>query len=194
MAMLLPLLFLVMTLSAIGLSKLKERKREELEDAEAQAEATVAVPVVDGRGGAQYERPLLEDVPPRNGGPPFLLGNAEAEPVSGTSDVTNRDVPFVFKDPRTEATNETIDKLLHYQWSYLQSMLDSKFKEDGAGYKETQIKETKPKDSQILLRFITGVGGTVRSDPSATTRQVASPRVQLHCGSGQDASLIRFVS
>ncbi|KAF9079469.1 hypothetical protein BGX23_003961, partial [Mortierella sp. AD031] len=40
--MLLPLLLLVMTLSAVGLSKLKERKQEGLEDAEAQAEATAA--------------------------------------------------------------------------------------------------------------------------------------------------------
>ncbi|KAG0037496.1 hypothetical protein BGZ82_002408 [Podila clonocystis] len=160
MTMLLPLLFLVMTLSAIGFSKLKERKREELEDAEAQAEATAAVPVVDGRGGAQYERPLLEDVPPRNGGPPFLLGDVEAEPTKANApnDVTNRIVPLVFKDPRTEAKNETIHKLLHYQWSYLQRMFDSKFTEGGAGYKETQIKEAKPKDSQILLRFMyTGV-------------------------------------
>ncbi|KAF9088500.1 hypothetical protein BGX29_000262, partial [Mortierella sp. GBA35] len=81
----LPLLLLVMTLSAIGFSKLKERKQEGLEDAEAQAEATAAVPVVDGRGGAQYERPLLEDVTPHNGGTPFLV-NVEAEPVRLTHD------------------------------------------------------------------------------------------------------------
>ncbi|KAF9083893.1 hypothetical protein BGX29_002855, partial [Mortierella sp. GBA35] len=78
----LPLLLLVMTLSAIGLSKLKERKQEGLEDAETQAEATAAVPVVDGRGGTQYERPLLEDVTP---GTPFLV-NIEAEPVRLTHD------------------------------------------------------------------------------------------------------------
>ncbi|KAF9148331.1 hypothetical protein BG015_009937 [Linnemannia schmuckeri] len=78
---LIPLLLLVMTLSVIGLSKLK-RKQEVREDAEAQAEATGVVPVVDGRGaGAQFERPLLEDVPPT----PFLV-NVEAEPVRQTHD------------------------------------------------------------------------------------------------------------
>ncbi|KAG0351140.1 hypothetical protein BGZ54_003404 [Gamsiella multidivaricata] len=83
--MLLPLLLLVMTLSAIGFSQLKERRQEGLEDAETQAEATAAVPVVDGRGGAQYERPLLEDVTPHNGGIPCLV-NVEAEPVRLTHD------------------------------------------------------------------------------------------------------------
>ncbi|KAF9344345.1 hypothetical protein BGX26_004506 [Mortierella sp. AD094] len=58
---------------------LKERKQEGLGDAESQAEATATVPVVDGRGDAQYERPLLEDVTPHNGGTPFLV-NVEAEP------------------------------------------------------------------------------------------------------------------
>ncbi|KAG0248352.1 hypothetical protein BG011_000171 [Mortierella polycephala] len=83
--MLLPLLLLVMALSAIGFSKLKERKQEGLEGAEAEAEATAAVPVVNGRGGAQYERPLLEDVTPHNGGTPFLV-DVEAEPVRHTHD------------------------------------------------------------------------------------------------------------
>ncbi|KAG0083596.1 hypothetical protein BGZ92_010632 [Podila epicladia] len=81
---LLPLLLLVMTLSAIGFSKLKERKQEGLEDAEAQVEApveaTIAAPMLDGRGGAQYERPLLEDVTLNNGGTPLLV-NVAAEPV-----------------------------------------------------------------------------------------------------------------
>ncbi|KAF9324101.1 hypothetical protein BG006_000871, partial [Podila minutissima] len=77
--MVLPLLILAMALSAIGFLKLKERKPEGLEDAEAQAEATVAVPVVDGRGGSQHEHPMLEDVTPHNGGMPLLV-NVEAEP------------------------------------------------------------------------------------------------------------------
>ncbi|KAI1291445.1 hypothetical protein EDD11_008926 [Mortierella claussenii] len=85
MTLLLPLLLLVMTLSAIGFSKLKERKQEGHEDAEVQAEATTAVLVVDGRGNAQYERPLLEDVTPHNGGTPFVV-NAEAEPLGLTHD------------------------------------------------------------------------------------------------------------
>ncbi|KAG0209498.1 hypothetical protein BGX28_010270 [Mortierella sp. GBA30] len=89
LSMLLPLLLLVMTLSVIGLSKLKVRKQEGLEDAEAQAEAqaeaTAVVPVVDGRAGARYERPLLEDVTPHNGGTPFLI-NVEPEPAGLTHD------------------------------------------------------------------------------------------------------------
>ncbi|KFH69441.1 hypothetical protein MVEG_04253 [Podila verticillata NRRL 6337] len=54
----------VVTLSAIGFSKLKERKREGLENAEAKVEATAAVPVVDGRGDTRYDHHLLEDVTP----------------------------------------------------------------------------------------------------------------------------------
>ncbi|KAF9277574.1 hypothetical protein BGZ88_001081, partial [Linnemannia elongata] len=82
-----PLLLLVMTLSAIGLSKRKERKQERPDDAEAQAEAqaeaTRVAPVVDRRGtGVQFERPLLGDVEPST---PFLL-NIEAEPVRQTND------------------------------------------------------------------------------------------------------------
>lgn len=78
---------LVMTLSAIGLSKRKERKQERPDDAEAQAEAqaeaTGVAPVVDRRGtGVQFERPLLGDVEPLT---PFLL-NIEAEPVRQTND------------------------------------------------------------------------------------------------------------
>ncbi|KAF9104345.1 hypothetical protein BGX27_010130 [Mortierella sp. AM989] len=83
--MLLPLFLLVMTLSAVGFSKLKERKQGGLEDAEAQAEATAAAPVVDGRRGAHYERPLLEDMAPHNGGTPLLV-NVETEPVRLTHD------------------------------------------------------------------------------------------------------------
>ncbi|KAF9309201.1 hypothetical protein BG003_010034, partial [Podila horticola] len=76
--MLLPLLLLVMTLAAIGFSKRKEQKQEGLEDTEAHAVATAAVPVVDG-GGAQYERPLLENMAPHHGGALFLA-NVEPEP------------------------------------------------------------------------------------------------------------------
>lgn len=74
-----------MTLSAIGFSKLKERKQEGLEDAEAQAEATASGPVVNGRGVSQSERPLLEDVTPHIGATPFLV-DIEAEPVRRAHD------------------------------------------------------------------------------------------------------------
>ncbi|KAF9133385.1 hypothetical protein BGX30_012305 [Mortierella sp. GBA39] len=81
--MLVPLLLLVMTLSAIGFSKRTERKQERPDDAEAQAEAIGVVPGLDGRGvGVQFERPLLGDVEPST---PFLV-NIEAEPVSQTND------------------------------------------------------------------------------------------------------------
>ncbi|KAG0292748.1 hypothetical protein BGZ96_003728 [Linnemannia gamsii] len=83
--MLLPLLLLVMILSAIGFAKLKVRKQERLEDTEAQAEATVSSPAVDGRGTAHYERPLLEDVTAHIGASPFLI-DVEAEPVRRTHD------------------------------------------------------------------------------------------------------------
>ncbi|KAF9283712.1 hypothetical protein BGZ68_005201 [Mortierella alpina] len=92
----LPLLALILTLSAIGIWKLKERKQEGPEFAEArteaQAEAAATAPVMDGRAGAQYERPLLEDVTPHHERPLLedvnphhertpLLVNVEAEPV-----------------------------------------------------------------------------------------------------------------
>ncbi|KAF9997467.1 hypothetical protein BGZ80_007005 [Entomortierella chlamydospora] len=83
--MLAPLFLLVVALSAIGLLKLRARKQERLEDAKAQVEATAAVPVADGRGGAQYERALSEDVNSHNGGTPLLIG-VEAEPARPTHD------------------------------------------------------------------------------------------------------------
>ncbi|ORZ12937.1 hypothetical protein BCR41DRAFT_98183 [Lobosporangium transversale] len=82
---LLPLMLLVMTLSAINFLKLRGWKQEELEDAKTQAEASTIVPVVNGRGDTQYERPLLEDASPRNGETPFLV-NVETEPARFTHD------------------------------------------------------------------------------------------------------------
>ncbi|KAF9908807.1 hypothetical protein EC991_009510 [Linnemannia zychae] len=70
-----PLLLLVVALSVIGNSKLKERKQE-LED-EAQAEAVAVVPVVNGR-----DQPLLVDFVPHNDGMPNLIDvNSEPERV-----------------------------------------------------------------------------------------------------------------
>ncbi|KAF9169458.1 hypothetical protein BGX21_002889 [Mortierella sp. AD011] len=83
--MLVPLFLLVVALSAIGLLKLKARKQEGLEDVKAQAKATAAVPAADGRGGAQYERALLEDVNSHNGGTSLLIG-VDAEPATLTLD------------------------------------------------------------------------------------------------------------
>ncbi|KAK3839995.1 MAG: hypothetical protein JOS17DRAFT_725636, partial [Linnemannia elongata] len=83
MTMLVPLLLLVVTLSAVGFSKRKELKQERPDDAEAQAEAVGVVPVVDGRGtGAQFERPLLGDATST----PFLVSIEEAEPVRLNND------------------------------------------------------------------------------------------------------------
>ncbi|KAF9126552.1 hypothetical protein BGW39_006543 [Mortierella sp. 14UC] len=79
--MMVPLLLLVMTLSAIGISKLRERKQEGLEEAEAQTEGTATVPVmVNGR-----ELPLLVDVAPHNDGMPILI-DVDAEPVRVAQD------------------------------------------------------------------------------------------------------------
>lgn len=81
-----------MSLSAIGISKLRERRREGLEEAEAQAEATagVSVAVNGGRGGggfgAQFGRPLLGDGTPHNNEGAPLLINVEAEPVRVNQD------------------------------------------------------------------------------------------------------------
>ncbi|KAF9958121.1 hypothetical protein BGZ72_000865 [Mortierella alpina] len=81
LALLLPLLALIFSLSAIGIWKLKEQKQQGLEFAEAQTEATAAAPVVDERAGAQFERPRLEDVRPHHERTPLLV-NLEPEPVS----------------------------------------------------------------------------------------------------------------
>ncbi|KAF9984694.1 hypothetical protein BGZ75_003733 [Mortierella antarctica] len=87
--MLLPLLALTFTLSAIGIRKLQERKQQGLASseaqAEAQAEATATIPVMGGRMGAQYERPLLEDVAPHHERTPLLV-NTGAESVRLTHD------------------------------------------------------------------------------------------------------------
>ncbi|KAF9542490.1 hypothetical protein EC957_001932 [Mortierella hygrophila] len=81
--MLVPLLLLVVTLSAIGFSKRTERKQERPDDTEAQAEEARVVPVLNGGGvGVQFERPLLGDVEHST---PFLV-NIEAEPVRQTND------------------------------------------------------------------------------------------------------------
>ncbi|KAG9322094.1 hypothetical protein KVV02_005578 [Mortierella alpina] len=89
LAMLLPLLALIFTLSAIGIRKLQEWKQQGLASSEAQAEvqaeATATVPVMGGRVGAQYERPLLEDVAPHHERTPLLV-NTGAESVRLTHD------------------------------------------------------------------------------------------------------------
>ncbi|KAF9563410.1 hypothetical protein EC968_004864 [Mortierella alpina] len=82
--MLLPLLALIFTLSAIGIWKLQERKHPGFEFAEPQpepqAEAAATAPLIDVTRGDRYERPLLEDAAPQHERAPLLVGTG-AEPV-----------------------------------------------------------------------------------------------------------------
>jgi len=80
LAMLLPLLALVLTLSVIGVWKLNERKQRGHAFAETQAEeqaaARATAPLVDLSEGPQYERPLLENVASPHHERPLLEGVA----------------------------------------------------------------------------------------------------------------------
>ncbi|KAG0325281.1 hypothetical protein BG000_001869 [Podila horticola] len=73
-------------------------------------------------------------------------------------DVDNRDVSFILSPADSVAINEShvkkAHKLVLYQWPYFKRMFSSDFMEGGAGEKDIQVKDVKPKAFQLLLRFI----------------------------------------
>ncbi|KAG0325280.1 hypothetical protein BG000_001868 [Podila horticola] len=96
-------------------------------------------------------------------------------------DVHDRDVTFIFNNPdlaiTDEITFEKAHKLVLNQWSYFNRMFKSDFMEGGAGEKEIQIKDVKPKVFKLLLRFM--YTGTIphAEQPLATfTDTVTNPQ------------------
>lgn len=105
-------------------------------------------------------RVYVAPAPPRSFPPPEPTAPTPAASFLDRlyHDVDNRDVSFILSPADSVAINESHVKKAHkvvlYQWPYFKRMFGSDFMEGGAGEKEIQIKDVKPKAFQLLLRFM----------------------------------------